>query len=223
MALDLHHLHDWDVAPKEAVAIQRALAGRVRAEPLDAPVETVAGVDVSIRGDLAQAAIAVVRLPGFEVVDAAIHRAAVPFPYVPGLLSFREVPVLLPALEQLQTWPDVFMCDSQGRAHPRRFGLACHLGVLLDHPALGVAKARLTGRPAGPLPAEKGAHVPLVDDGEVVGALVRTRTDVNPVYVSVGHRITLEACVELTLRCCPRYKIPVPTREAHALSRREEG
>ncbi len=227
MHVELHHAHDWDVTPKEAVQIQRRLAAHVLAEPLEASlgrpveaVETVAGVDVSIRKGRAQAAISVLRLPELEVVDEATCRAEVPFPYVPGLLSFREVPVILPALERLSVRPDVFMCDSQGLAHPRRFGLACHVGVLLDHPALGVAKSRLTGHPSGELAEEKGAHVPLVDKGEIVGALVRTRTRVNPVYVSIGHRITLEEAVALTLRCSPRYKIPEPTRAAHTLSRR---
>ncbi len=221
MDFALHHAHAWDVSPKEAVAIQKGLAAEVRREPLEKEVQTVAGVDVSIRGDLAQAAVSVVRLSNLDVVDEAVHRCAVPFPYVPGLLSFREMPAILPALEKLTVWPDVFMLDSQGRAHPRRFGLACHLGVLLDHPALGVAKSRLTGHPQKELGEEKGAHVPLVDKGETVGALVRTRARTKPVYVSVGHRITLEEAVDLTLRSSPRYKIPVPTRQAHKLSRRE--
>ena len=220
MPYTLHHEHAWDVTPTEAVAIQKKLAVEVREEPLAALPDTIAGVDVSIRGNLAQAAISVLTLPDLEVADEAIHRCEVPFPYVPGLLSFREMPAVLPALEKLAVWPDVFMLDSQGCAHPRRFGLACHLGVLLGTPALGVAKSRLTGRPEEELSEEKGARVPLVDNGETVGALVRTRTKVNPVYVSVGHRITLDEAVNLTLACAPRYKIPVPTREAHTLSRR---
>jgi deoxyribonuclease V len=182
-------------------------------------VETVAGVDVSIRDGVAQAAVAVVRLSDAEVIDDAVFRCPVPFPYVPGLLSFREMPAVLPALEQLREAPDVFMTDSQGFAHPRRFGLGCHLGVWLDHPTLGVAKSRLTGKPRGTLDAQKGSCVPLVDDGETIGAVVRTRTDVKPVYVSIGHRLTLDDAVRLTLRCCPRYKIPEPTRAAHRLSR----
>lgn len=221
MDFDLHHEHAWDVSPKEAIQIQKKLASEVRTEPLDTLPKTIAGVDVSIRGDLAQAAIAVLTLPDLEVVSEVVHRMAVPFPYVPGLLSFREMPAILPALEKLAAMPDVFMLDSQGRAHPRRFGLACHLGVLLDRPALGVAKSRLTGYPQDDLSEEKGAHVPLVDDGEIVGALVRTRARVNPVYVSVGHRMRLTDAVEITLACAPRYKIPEPTRQAHKLSRRE--
>jgi len=221
MTLDLHHEHPWDVTTDEAKAIQRELAPKVDATPLDVDaVETVAGVDVSVRGDTAQAAVSVLRVFGLTVVDEAVHRCEVPFPYVPGLLSFREMPAVLPALETLQVQPDVFMTDSQGYAHPRRFGLGCHLGVLLDRPVLGVAKSRLTGTAQGTLDTEKGSRIPLVDDGETIGSVLRTRTDVKPVYVSIGHRMTLDNAVDLTLQCAPRYKIPEPTRQAHTLSRR---
>jgi deoxyribonuclease V len=219
MQITLQHEHSWDVSPDEAQRIQERLAPAVTEAPLPDDVETVAGVDVSIRGDTAQAAVTVLQLPDLEVIDEAIHRCEVPFPYVPGLLSFRETPPVLPALEQLSVTPDVLMTDSHGRAHPRRFGFACHLGVLLDRPTLGVAKSILVGEPQGPLDSEKGHHVPLVDDGETIGAVLRTRTDVNPVYVSVGHRLTLDAAVALTLDCSPRYKIPEPTRQAHKRSR----
>ena len=212
--------HPWDVTPSEAIATQKRLAHEVRAEPLPEPPETIAGIDVSIRGDLAQAAISVVRLADLETIDEAIYRCDVPFPYVPGLLSFREMPALLPALERMTVTPDVLMTDSQGLAHPRRMGLACHLGVLLDRPAFGVAKSRLTGRYEEPAP-EKGSRAPLMDGDERIGTVLRTRTNVKPVYVSIGHRITLEEAEALTLRCCPRYKIPEPTRRAHHLSRRE--
>ena len=222
MPLSPQHEHPWDVSPDEAKAIQRRLASEVEATPLPDDVETVAGVDVSIRDDTAQAAVAVLRLSDLSVVDEAIHRCAVPFPYVPGLLSFRETPAVLPALERLSAVPDVLMTDSHGRAHPRRFGFACHLGVLLDRPTLGVAKSILVGTPAGDLPPEKGGRVPLVDEDETIGCVLRTRTEVNPVYVSVGHRLTLKDAVALTLDCSPRYKIPEPTREAHRLSRKSE-
>ena len=222
MQISLHYEHAWDVSPDEATQIQNRLAPKVTETPLPDDIETVAGVDVSIRDDTAQAAVVVLKLPDLQVVDEAIHRCEVPFPYVPGLLSFRETPPVLPALEQLSVTPDVLMTDSHGRAHPRRFGFACHLGVLLDHPTLGVAKSILTGEPQRPLDPEKGHHVPLVDDGETVGAVLRTRTDVNPVYVSVGHRLTLADAVTLALNCSPRYKIPEPTRQAHKLSRAPE-
>ena len=220
MHFDIHHGHRWDVSPREAVAIQRALAAAVRQQPLTRPVETIAGIDVSIRGGLAQAAIVVLRFPALTVVDRVVWRAEVPFPYVPGLLSFREMPVILPALERLSVRPDVLVTDSHGFAHPRRFGLACHLGVLLDRPAFGVAKSLFVGTFEDPA-QEKGSRVPLVDKktGEVLGTVLRTRANVKPVYVSVGHRITLEEAVGLTLACAPRYKIPEPTRRAHLLSR----
>jgi deoxyribonuclease V len=228
MDVSLAHPHAWDVSPTEAKAIQERLASEVRRTPLHVEaVDTVAGIDVSIRDDVAQAAVRVLSLPDLDAVDEAVHRCAVPFPYVPGLLSFRETPAVLPALEQLAGEPDVLMTDSHGYAHPRRFGFASHLGVLLDHPTLGVAKSILVGEPDGELGADKGSRVPLVaasgadgeSDGETIGAVLRTRTGVNPVYVSVGHRITLDAAVALTLRCSPRYKIPEPTRHAHRLSR----
>ena len=228
MPFDIHHAHPWNVSPREAVAIQRELAGKVRQTPLPRPVETIAGIDVSIRGDpgagpgqaLAQAAIVVLRFPSLEVVDRAVWRSEVPFPYVPGLLSFREMPVILPALERLSVRPDVLVTDSQGFAHPRRFGLACHLGVLLDRPAFGIAKSLFVGTFEALAP-EKGSRAALVDKktGEVLGTVLRTRTNVKPVYVSVGHRITLEEAVALALACAPRYKIPEPTRQAHLLSR----
>ncbi len=221
MTLSVQHAHPWDVSPREAKQIQRRLVPEVRETPLARDVETVAGIDVSIRDDTAQAAIVVLALPSLDTVDTAVHRAAVPFPYVPGLLSFRETPPVLPALEQLSTSPDVLMTDSHGRAHPRRFGFACHLGVLLDVPTLGVAKSILVGAPQGELGPEKGQRVPLVDDGAPIGTVLRTRDDTNPVYVSVGHRMTLDNAVALTLACSPRYKIPEPTRQAHKLSRSE--
>lgn len=220
MDVELHYKHPWDLAPAEARAVQQELAPCVSKTPLPQPVNTVAGVDVSIRDDVAQAAVTVLRLPDLDVVDQAVHRRSVPFPYVPGLLSFREMPAILPALHELDAAPDVFMTDSHGVAHPRRFGLACHLGVLLDLPAVGVAKSILTGTPEGELASEKGSRVPLVDADESIGAVLRTRADVNPVYVSIGHRTTLEDAVALTLTCAPRYKIPEPTRQAHKHSRR---
>lgn len=219
MDVSLRNEHSWDVSTAQAKEIQEQLAAEVAQTSLPQSIDTVAGVDVSIQNDVAQAAVAVLRMPEMKVVDQAIHRSEVAFPYVPGLLSFRELPALLPALRKLETTPDVFMTDSHGYAHPRRFGLACHLGVLLDWPTLGVAKSILTGEPEGPLDPEKGAYVPLSEDGECIGHVVRTRTDVNPVYVSIGHRCTLSGVTQLTLDCSPKYKIPEPTRQAHKLSR----
>lgn len=212
--------HDWDVSPSEAIEIQEELASRVGETPLGGPIETVAGLDVSVREDFVQAAVAVVRLEDKEIVDQAVGTGPIAFPYVPGLLSFREIPAILPVLDDLSVWPDVFMTDSHGLAHPRRFGLACHLGVLLDHPTLGVAKSRLVGRYEEPA-LEKGSYTLLYeeDGDETIGAVVRTRTNVNPVFVSIGHLLTLDDAVTLTLNATTRYKIPAPTRQAHLLSR----
>jgi deoxyribonuclease V len=219
MTLTIHHAHPWQLTPHEAVALQRQLAPLVREEPLPQAPRTMAGVDMSVRGDQVQAAVVVLALPTLTIVDQAIWRGVVEFPYVPGLLSFRETPAVLRALEQLTTLPAVIMADAQGRAHPRRLGLACHLGVLLDWPVIGVAKSRLIGTFQEP-PAEQGAHTPLTDRREIVGAVVRTRANAQPVYVSVGHRITLPQAIDLTLACTTRYRIPEPTRQAHLLSKR---
>ena len=222
MTLDLHHAHDWDVSPREAVAIQRELEPLVREEPLDFDaVRTVAGLDVSVQGDRVRAAVVVYDVYDRAVAEHAIWEGPVAFPYVPGLLSFREVPAILPALEKLSAPPDVYMLDAQGRAHPRRFGLACHLGVLLDAPTLGVAKSIFVGR-HGDLGTDKGAAQPLVDRGETVGLALRTRADVKPVYVSVGHRVTLRDAGRLALRLAEKVKLPQPTHLAHRLSYRGE-
>jgi len=219
MALHCAPLHPWKVSPAEAIQIQQTLAHRVREEPLSTSVETIGGVDVSISGDTATAAVVVLSFPALEVLDYQLHHASVPFPYIPGLLSFREVPVICPALERLQVIPDVLMTDSQGKAHPRRFGLAAHLGILLDWPTFGVAKSRLIGSYQMP-EVEKGNWTYLYDGEEIIGAVVRTRTGVKPVFVSVGHRITLPEAVSLTLHTTTRYRLPEPVRLAHHLSKR---
>lgn len=215
MYLDLPHPED--ISAQEAVALQRELVNQVREEPLP-PLETVAGVDVSVREGRVRAALVILSLSDLEVVDTATWEGPVAFPYIPGLLSFRELPAIWPALRRLSVEPDVFLLDAQGRAHPRRFGLACHLGVLLDKPSVGVAKSRLVGRYEEPGPA-KGDASELVHRGEVVGQVLRTREGVNPVFVSVGHRTTLADAVDLVLRCTTRFKLPLPTHLAHRLSK----
>ena len=220
---EISHAHRWDLTPKEAVAVQRELEPLVREAPLDPDaVGTVAGLDVSVRGDRVRAAIVVLDAETLAVVDQAVWDGPVAFPYVPGLLSFREVPALVPALDRLTVTPDVYMLDAHGRAHPRRFGLACHLGVLLEAPALGVAKTVFVGAPDGELGEAKGAAVDLVHRGDVVGRVVRTRERVKPVYVSVGHRVTLRDAGRLALRLAVKYKLPQPTHLAHRLSYRGE-
>lgn len=211
-------LHPWDVEPGKAVEIQRDLASRVSAEDsLRTPPRYVAGVDISPTDadGIATAAAVLLELPDLRRVEVKLHRDKVGFPYVPGLLSFREAPLALGALEQLETDPDIILVDGQGLAHPRRFGIACHLGLLTDTPAIGCAKSILRGRPEGGLHPDKGSYVDLVDRGEVVGAAVRTRNSVRPVYVSVGHKISLVSAIEWTLACCRGYRIPEPTRLAH--------
>ncbi len=213
-------LHGWALAPAEARALQERLAGLVVREDRLGPVRRVAGVDVGFEagGRLTRAAVAVLSWPGLELVDQAVARRPTSFPYVPGLLSFREIPAVLEALEALRgPDPDLLLCDGQGLAHPRRFGLACHLGVLLDRPAIGVAKSRLLGE-HGPVGPRKGDWAPLVDRGEVVGAVLRTRAGVRPLYVSIGHRVSLPTAVAWTLRCTPRYRLPEPARAAHRLA-----
>lgn len=216
--MTLAHTHPFDVTPTEAVAEQRCLEPLVRETPLDiSAVRTVGGLDVSVRGDRVAAAVVVIDARTLAVVDEAVWEGPVAFPYVPGLLSFREIPALLPALERLAALPDVLMLDAHGRAHPRHFGLACHLGVLLDRPALGVAKSLYVGKYAD-LGEEKGDTAPLVYKGETVGMAVRTRARVLPVFVSVGHRCTLADAVALALATTGRFKLPEPTRLAHRLS-----
>ncbi|MCS6845654.1 MAG: deoxyribonuclease V [Caldilineales bacterium] len=180
------------------------------------PIHTVAGLDVAWEptGQTGWAAAAVLRLSDLSLVEVAVAPAPAAFPYVPGLLALRELPAMRAALERLQQPPDLLLCDGHGYAHPRRFGLACHLGVATGLPTIGVAKSRLVGE-HGPLGEERGAWQPLRDGGEVIGAAVRTQAGVKPVYVSTGHRVGLTSCVELVLRCAPRYRLPEPLRQAH--------
>lgn len=214
--------HPWNLSPAAAVALQREWAGRVETrDRLPERVATVAGVDVGFEADdhITRAAVAVLSFPALEPLHQAIARRPTEFPYVPGLLSFRELPAVLMALEQLAVLPDVILCDGQGRAHPRRFGIACHLGVLLDIPTLGVGKTRLWGRHDEPGPA-KGNWAPLRDKEEVIGAVLRTRPGVKPLYISGGHRVSLETAIALTLACTPRWRLPETTRAAHRLASR---
>ncbi|NDJ78864.1 MAG: deoxyribonuclease V, partial [Chloroflexi bacterium] len=174
----------------------------------------VGGVDVSVKNNVSRAAVVVLRYPDLTVIEAVRAEMPTPFPYIPGLLSFREGAVILDAMRRLQSPPDVFLFDGQGIAHPRRIGIASHIGLFIDTPTVGCAKKRLTGRHVEP-PPEKGTWIALEDKGEIVGVVLRTRTNVKPVYVSVGHRATLETARELVQRCTTRYRLPEPTRAAH--------
>lgn len=211
--------HPWDVTPEVAIAIQRRLRDAVIREDQLPAVQTVAGVDVGFEdeGRVTRAAIVVLTFPELEPVDQALARRPTSFPYIPGLLSFREVPAVLDALEALQTRPDLLLCDGQGIAHPRRLGIASHIGVLVDLPSIGVAKSRLAGyhKAVGEV---RGAMQPLLDKGEQIGVVLRTRSGVRPLYISIGHRISLETAVEYVMACTPKYRLPETTRQAHRLA-----
>jgi deoxyribonuclease V len=206
--------HAWDCTPREAMALQGSLASRVSTQGSLAEAETVAGIDVGIRDKRARAAVVVIGLAEMATLEIARAERPVTFPYVPGLLTFREGPVVLDALAKLTIEPDVLLFDGQGRAHPRRMGIATHIGVLLDRPSVGCAKSRLCGTHREPGP-ERGEYTWLYDDDELVGAVLRTRTRVKPVYVSTGHRASLEDAIALVLRCGGGFKLPEPTRRAH--------
>ena len=212
--MQYRQLHSWDVSPEEARNIQNRLRQLVIHTDELADVQTVAGIDIGIKENLASASVVVLDFPGLEPIDGAIVESPVGFPYIPGLLSFRETPPLLKAFDQLKTEPDLLIADGQGLAHPRRFGLACHLGLILDTPTIGCAKSRLCGKHKEP-DSQKGSHEYLWDKGEVIGAAVRTRRDTSVVYVSTGHRISLDSAIGLTLRCCKTFRLPETTRYAH--------
>ena len=211
-----HGPHPWRVSHAQAVGIQDALRPRLVAAPLPKDPRRVAGADVaySRRTHRVYAAVVVVALPSLETVETAGVTRPATFPYIPGLLSFREVQPLLDAFEQIAQAPDVVVFDGQGLAHPRRFGLACHAGLLLDTPSVGCAKTRLVGEHAA-VPDRRGASVPLRVEGETVGAVVRTRRGVNPVFVSPGHRADTSSAVDLVLALTAGYRLPEPQRRAH--------
>jgi deoxyribonuclease V len=222
--LDEKRRHRWDVTPSEASAIQERLRDAVIREDRLGFVQAVAGVDVGFeeQGRVTRAAVVVLAFPSLQPIDAALARRPTEFPYVPGLLSFREIPAVLDALKRLKTSPDLLLCDGQGIAHPRRLGVASHLGVLIDRPSIGVAKSRLIGT-HDEVPNERGAWVPLEDQDEVIGAVLRTRVGVKPIFISIGHRVSLETAVEYVMRCTPRYRLPETTRLADRIASRHGG
>ena len=214
--MELHPRHAWDLTPAEAVALQRRLRSEIvadRAIDLGA-VRLVAGVDVSVKNERSRAAVVVVTFPGFLLVETAVAERPTPFPYIPGLLSFREGPVLEEAFGRLRAEPDVFLFDGMGTAHPRRIGIASHMGLWLQRPTVGVGKTRLCGRNA-PLDEDKGAHQPLIDKGETIGAVLRTRTGKHPLFISPGHLADIPTSVALVLACVPKFRQPEPIRLAH--------
>lgn len=213
-------LRDWPKTTDEARTDQERLRTCVETEDRLGVVELIAGLDAHYAPGpgLAWGAAAVVRASDLTLVESALACTPLDFPYIPGFLSYREAPALLAALAALRTRPDLLLVDGQGIAHPRRVGLACHVGVLADLPTIGVAKSRLCGKHEEPGP-ERGALTPLLDGEEVIGAVLRSRTRTRPLYVSTGHRVCLETAVDWVLRCAARYRITEPIRVADRLSR----
>jgi deoxyribonuclease V len=224
-------LHNWNLSYSQAIALQKSLSEKVQMIELKDHPKTIAGIDCALSKDNQKIiAVAVVlriqptqedlwgpvESSGFEIIETADAVQKINFPYIPGLLSFREAPVCIAAVEELKNEPDVFIIDGQGIAHPRRFGLACHLGLFFDKPTVGCAKSRLTGSFEEPA-LEKGSYSPLKDGDEIIGAVVRTRTNVEPVFVSVGNKCLLKDAIKITLDCITKYRIPEPTRLAHQL------
>ena len=206
--------HPWNVSVAEARDIQNRLSPLVVTQGRLPKVRYVAGVDVSVKNNRSVAAFVVLRYADLQIADVATSDQTTPFPYIPGLLSFREIPAIISAFEKLQVKPDLILVDGQGLAHPRRFGLASHLGILLDIPTIGCAKTRFIGTHEEPA-AEAGCYTDLWDGEELIGAVLRTRENVKPLYISTGHKIGLPPALDRVLECCIGYRLPEPTRLAH--------
>lgn len=217
--MKINQRHDWPLTAEEAIIIQQELASEVITSDQLTTVQYVAGVDVGFTesGTITRAAVAVLSFPNLQLQEYALAYRPTTFPYVPGFLSFREVPAVLEALEKLSITPDLILCDGQGIAHPRKFGIACHLGVLTNIPAIGVAKSLLVGKHSE-LSDQRLAWQPLIYRGETIGAVLRTRTGVKPVYVSSGHRVSLTTAIDYVLRCTTKYRLPETTRWADKLA-----
>lgn len=214
--------HRWDVTPEEAMEIQKQLRRKVVTHDEIGRLQFVGGADMAFRSgsNFATAAVALVSFPELELCEYAIARAPVQFPYVPGLLSFRETPPILEALAKLPRLPDLLLCDGHGYAHPRRFGMACHVGVLTGIPSIGVAKTLLVGT-HGKLPVARGSWLPLLDQKEIIGAAVRTKAGVKQIYVSIGTGISLETAIDRVLQCS-RFRVPEPLRRADHLAEKHK-
>lgn len=211
--------HPWNLSPSEAIALQEQLRPQVITRDDFGTLRFIAGVDVGFEADgtITRAAVVVLRFPELQIIDQALVRTPTSFPYVPGLLTFREAPAVLQALEQLSALPDMIMYDGQGIAHPRRMGIAAHVGLITGLPSIGAAKSRLVGQHA-PVGEQHGDWSPLVHQGEVIGAALRTRPGTKPMYVSPGHRVGLESAIRIVLACAPKYRLPEPTRQAHHIA-----
>ncbi len=218
--MKIEPFHDWNLTAAEAVQLQKQLRYEVVAEDkFQKPIKTVAGIDLGYdaANDMSRAVVVVLSFPELELIETREARLPIQFPYVPGLLSFRETPVAIKALEKLAITPDGILCDGQGVAHPRRFGIACHIGIIADIPTVGVAKSILIGKLKN-LGEKRGSVASLIHKNEQVGVALRTKDKVQPVYVSVGHRISLETAVDYVLQCAPKYRLPETTRLADKLA-----
>ena len=216
--MKIRHLHAWDVSSQEAIQIQKELRSQLDLTKLPRTIRHVAGADVSfsrISGRI-WAGVVVFSFPQLSRIEEKWIQDKVRFPYIPGLLSFRELPVLLKALKRLKTDPELILCDGQGIAHPRGLGLASHLGLLVDRATVGCAKSRLVGA-FSEVGQQKGSYAPLWYKEQMVGAVLRTRRGVKPLFISPGNRITLDESVKIVLECCSKYRMPEPTRQAHLL------
>ena len=215
--MKVRHLHPWNVSTAEAIGIQKELNEKVSRENEFGEVRFVAGVDISVKGDVAKAAVVVLRYPDLKPVEGSLAELPVELPYIPGLLSFRESPSIIAAFEKLSTEPDLVVADGQGIAHPRRLGIASHLGLLLDRPTIGCAKSRLCGKHDEP-GWKAGCYTYLFDNNEIIGAALRTRDKTKVVYISIGHKIDLKTSIEYVLGCCRGYRLPETTRFAHRVA-----
>ena len=216
--MQIKQLHDWNLPYSEAANLQKKLAEKVKHIKIKKQPRIVAGLDCAFSKDGQRiiAAVVVLKTPELKLIETVHAVRKVTFPYIPGLLSFREAPVCIAAVEKLQNQPDVFIIDGQGIAHPRRLGLAAHLGLFFDKPTIGCAKSKLIGKFKEPH-FEKGALSLLNDGNEIIGSVLRTRTNVKPVFVSVGNKCLLEDAIGITLACTTKYRLPEPTRLAHQL------
>jgi len=217
--MSVQFTHSWEVSTHEAIAIQERLRSEIILEDRFERITSIAGLDLGFEdnGKTSRAAVARFSFPALSLLESAVIRQPTTFPYIPGLLSFREVPALLEAISILKKPPHLLMCDGQGYAHPRRFGLACHLGLLVDIPSIGVAKSLLIGKHEK-LGDERGSWQYLIAEGEIVGAAVRTRKATKPVYVSVGHRMSLDTAIDYAMRCTIKFRLPEPIRAAHRIA-----
>jgi deoxyribonuclease V len=215
--MQVRALHRWDLPPAEAIAVQQSLREKVVTHNELGQVRRVAGVDISTAGERAHAAIVVLSFPNLQPLEAAQAVLPLTFPYIPGLLAFREGPAILAAIEHLQIEPDLFLFDGQGLAHPRRMGIASHIGVLIDRPTIGCAKSLLCGQ-HGQVGPKAGDYSEIRDQDEVIGAVLRTREGAQPMYVSIGHKIDLATAISYVLQCCQGYRLPEPTRWAHQVA-----